>query len=661
MSAISLEPAADVAQASPRTSPRFFRRLLTRPLAVICLAYLAVLVGVAIIAPLLLPQIGGQHAGDLLAVRQGPGAHHLLGTDSLGRDVLDRLLVGTRVTLLGVGYAIVVALALGVPLGITAGFFGGWTDRLVGALGDVAFSLPAIVLVIVVLSVFQQSMLAAMVTFGVLTAPGLMRLVRSAALPVREELYVAAARVSGLPRSRIIMRHVLPRITGPIVVYASLLAAAALLAQTGLAFLGLVVAPPQPSWGGMVADGVNVLSLDSWLIWPPGVAIALTVLALGLLGDVVREASNQSWSMTPRGSSRRRPRHPAVAGPAPDSPATLIAAEQLLSVRGLTVTLESREGPRRVVEDVNFDIAAGETVGVVGESGCGKTMTAMALLGLLPPASRLERGRIMLVGRDLTAMAEAELRRVRGREIAFVSQEPMVSLNPAFRVGWQLTEAIRKHHGVSRTVASRRAVDLLASVHLPEPEAVARRYPHQLSGGMAQRVAIARALAGSPKLLIADEPTTALDVTTQAGMLDLLRELQQRRGMALMVVTHDLGVVADICDRVIVMYAGQVVERGDVSALLGGPLHPYTKALLASNPHNANGSPRLATIPGSVPAPGAWPHGCHFAPRCPRAGEDCRAAPIPLLPVSRGHQVRCLHDESWQPGAGHRAGGADRA
>jgi peptide/nickel transport system permease protein len=644
MTAITIEPAETVAIGATTASPRFLRRLLRRPLAVACLIWLAIVIVVAIVAPIALPQIAGQHAGDLLAVRSGPSGQHLLGTDSLGRDVLDRLLVGTRITVLGIIYTLAVTLALGVPLGVAAGYFGGVLDRVVGWLADIAFSLPAIVLVVVVLSVFPQSMLAAMITFGILTAPGLMRVVRAATLPVANEPYVSAARVSGMSRRYIVTRHVLPRIAGPIVVQAALVAAAALLAQTGLAFLGLVAAPPQPSWGGMVSDAVQVLSLDSWLIWPPGIAIALTALALGLLGDAVRDVSTESWSAQPIGLSGRRratsaSRRPLAARGAASAP----TAEALLSARDLSVVLESREGARRVIENISFDIRAGEIVGIVGESGCGKTMTALAILGLLPGTGRIESGSVRFAGRELTELPEARLRDIRGSEIALVSQEPMVSLNPAFRVGWQIAEAVRRHHQVSRREANRRAIELLDSVLLPEPAEIARRYPHELSGGMAQRVVIARALAGSPKLLIADEPTTALDVTTQADILELLRELQRERDMAVALVTHDLGVVADICQRMLVMYAGQVVECGEVDDVFAAPLQPYTRALLASNPHNSRVGEPLPTIPGSVPPPGAWPQGCHFAARCPLAGEDCRSGPIPMLEPLPGRQTRCIH------------------
>jgi peptide/nickel transport system permease protein len=629
-------------------SPRFLRRLLRQPVAVACLAFLGLLVLVAIVAPIALPDVSSENAGDLLAARQGPSTDHLLGTDSVGRDVLERLLVGTRVTLIGVAEALVVLLALGVPLGLAAGYFGGWIDRTVSWLADLTFSIPVIVIILVVLAVFPQNMTAGMVTLGVVLAPGLMRVVRSATLPVREELYIAAAQVTGLSRPYILMCHVLPRIAGAIIVQASLLAAVALMTQSGLAFLNLLVAPPAPSWGGMIADGMGSLAIQPWLIWPPGIAIALTVLVLGLLGDVVRDTTAEGWSARPSHRRRRRRVSSApVNGRAivASSAAGSAASDALLSVEGLSVVFDSPAGVRKVMDDVSFTIEAGSTVGVVGESGCGKTITAMAILGLLPAMGRVEMGRIVFAGRDLTALPERELRRMRGKEIALISQEPMVSLNPAFRVGWQLAEVMRQHHGVSGKAARARAVELLRQVRLPDPELVARRYPHELSGGMAQRVAIARALAGEPRLLIADEPTTALDVTVQAEILDLLRELQSERQMAILLVTHDWGVVADICERVVVMYAGQIVERAQLAPVFAQPLHPYTEALLASNPHNALEAEMLPTIRGTVPAPGEWPDGCHFHPRCAYATPECRTRRIPLEHPAQGRETRCIHHE----------------
>jgi peptide/nickel transport system permease protein len=627
-------------------SPRFVRRLLRRKVAVACLAFLAILVIIGIVAPIVLPGVNRERAGDLLTVRQGPSWDHLLGTDTLGRDVLERLLVGTRVTLIGVAEGLVVVLALGVPVGIAAAYLGGWLDRVVTWLADLTFSMPAIIIILVVLSVFQGSMLAAMVTLGVLAAPGVMRIVRSATLPVKEELYIAAARVSGLSRSYIVSRHVSPRVAGPIIVQASLFCAVALLVQAGLAFLNLVVIAPQASWGGMVADGASAIVLQPWLIWPPGVAITVTILAFGLLGDAVRDATAEGWSAPVRWRQDRRRASVAAATRVVSVEVAERAATALLSVQGLGVSFTSPGGvSTRVTEDVSFDVRAGETVGVVGESGCGKTATAMAVLGLLPGTGRVEAGRILFEGRDLAGLTEKELNRIRGKEIGLISQEPMISLTPTFRVGWQLAEVVRRHHGVSRQEAKTRALELLQRVHLPNPEAVARRYPHELSGGMAQRVVIARALAGEPKLLIADEPTTALDVTVQAEILELLRELQRERQMAILLVTHDWGVVADICERAVVMYAGEVVERAELLPMFREPLHPYTLALLASNPHNADQGELLPSIPGSVPSPGLWPNGCHFHPRCGFATDACRERPIPLEHPAAGRETRCIHHD----------------
>jgi peptide/nickel transport system permease protein len=620
-------------------SPRLLRRLLRRPLAVACIVYLLIVVVTAIVAPLVLPNVGHEQAGDLYNELKGPSWAHPLGTDSVGRDVLDRILVGSRVTMLGVGEALVTLLAISLPLGLAAGYLGGRVDRVVGWLTDLTFATPAIAIVLVALTVFPRSMLAGMVTLGVLLAPAQGRIIRSATLPIREELYIAAARVSGLSHSYIVVRHVLSRIAGPVIVLGSLFAAVALLAQTGLAYLGLIVAPPEPSWGGMVGDGIANIITQPWLIIPPGIVMGLTIMAFGLLGDAVRDANAESWSSAPVRRARPRrveARAAAAAGPASDA---------LLSVENLTVTFPSPEGPVTAVEGVSFTIGAGETVGIVGESGCGKTLTAVSLLGLLPGQAEIADGRIFFDGRDIAALPEAELRRVRGKGIGLISQEPMISLNPAFRVGWQLALAVRTHHGGSRAEARARAVELLRSVHLPEPELVARRYPHELSGGMAQRVAIARALAGEPKLLIADEPTTALDVTVQADILELLRELQRQRGMAILLVTHDWGVVADICDRAVVMYAGQVVEQADLAPIFKQPLHPYTEALFASNPHLAQDDEDLPAIPGSVPKPGSWPEGCHFHPRCRYVTAACRAQAIPLEQPVEGRLTRCIHSD----------------
>jgi peptide/nickel transport system permease protein len=627
-------------------SPKFTRRLLSKKVGVACVVYLLIIVGIAIVAPIVMPGVMHESAGDLSQINQGPSWHHVLGTDSLGRDVLDRLLVGARITLIGVLEVVLTSLLIGIPVGLAAGYFGGAVDRIAGSAIDIGQSLPGIIIVLCVIGVFKENPTVAMVALGVLFAPGVARVTRSAVLPVREELYIAAARVSGLRGPYIMFHHVLPRIKGVVIVNTALLCAAALLAQVGLAFLGVLVQPPQPSWGGMIADGIGVIILQPWLIWPPGFATVLTILALFLLGDAIRDTNAEAWSATVTKPKKRKRARASSGSPTVTASPPVLGHGALLSMQGISIAFDTSDGPIRAVDDVSFDVAPGETLGIVGESGCGKTISALAILGLLPGTGHIESGHIIFEDRDLVGLSEREKHRLRGREIALISQEPMVALDPVFRVGTQLRESVRQHHGLSRRDADRRVLELLRLVELPEPEVVAQRYPFELSGGMAQRVAIARGLAGEPKLLIADEPTTALDVTVQAEILHLLRHIQLEREMSMLLVTHDWGVVADICDRAVVMYAGQVVERGAVSTLIEKPQHPYTKALLESNPHHATEEDVLPTISGDVPSPGRWPAGCHFSPRCSYATSECTVAPIPLEDATGAgseHKTRCIH------------------
>ncbi|MBU1230113.1 MAG: ABC transporter ATP-binding protein [Proteobacteria bacterium] len=322
----------------------------------------------------------------------------------------------------------------------------------------------------------------------------------------------------------------------------------------------------------------------------------------------------------------------------------------LLDIRGLTTAFaaHTRAGGAiaKAVDTVSLTVRQGETLAVVGESGCGKTVLALSVLGLIPdPPGRVIHGQALYRGRDLAAMSEAELESVRGNHIAMIFQEPMTSLNPVFRVGEQIAEGFRLHKKASRAEAMERAVEMLHLVGIPNPGERARSYPFELSGGMRQRVVIAMALVCDPELLLADEPTTALDVTIQAQILDLMRELQERRGSGILLITHDLGVVAETAHSVAVMYAGQVVEQAPVAELYAGPRHPYTQGLLASVPRL--GQRRiLAPIPGMVPGIFTLPHGCRFRPRCAQAFERCEACP-PLYEIGPGHTARCwLHKDS---------------
>lgn len=323
----------------------------------------------------------------------------------------------------------------------------------------------------------------------------------------------------------------------------------------------------------------------------------------------------------------------------------------LLTVKGLKTYFYTDEGVVKSVDGVDLVVSEGETVGIVGESGCGKSVTSLSIMRLFPsPPGKIVEGSIVFQDTDLVNAPEGRMRAIRGNDISMIFQEPMTSLNPVFTIGDQISETLRLHMKLKRKSAVKRAVELLKQVGLPRAEQIVHEYPHQLSGGMRQRVMIAMAMACNPKLLIADEPTTALDVTIQAQILDLMREIQKRSGTSIILITHDLGVVAEMCSRVIVMYAGRVVEETDVMSLFANPRHPYTQGLLQSIPQLGERKPRLASIPGNVPAPWEMPTGCKFAPRCPHASALCTQQEPSLKQVtdaSEPHQVRCwLHEEA---------------
>ena len=327
-------------------------------------------------------------------------------------------------------------------------------------------------------------------------------------------------------------------------------------------------------------------------------------------------------------------------------PARAMPVPPLLDIRGLRVHFRTDDGMVRAVDGFDLSIARAETLGVVGESGCGKTVTAMTVLKLIAmPPGRIVAGEILWQGRDLVPLSSQEMQAIRAKEIGIVFQEPMTSLNPVYTVGQQIAETLRRHEGLSRRAAIGRAADLLGLVNIPNPAGRVHDYPHQFSGGMRQRVMIAMALACNPRLLIADEPTTALDVTIQAQILDLLAEMKERLGMAVMLITHAMGVVAEVAQRVVVMYAGKVVEEASVRELFANPRHPYTQGLIRSIPRidlNAGRKTRLEAIPGTVPSLLAPPPGCRFAARCRHATDACRAAEPPLREVAPGHKAACI-------------------
>ncbi|WP_048645674.1 ABC transporter ATP-binding protein [Nitratireductor soli] len=318
-------------------------------------------------------------------------------------------------------------------------------------------------------------------------------------------------------------------------------------------------------------------------------------------------------------------------------------ASPLLSVEALRVVAETRYRQNLLVEDISFDVRAGEFVGIVGESGCGKSLTALSLMGLLPkPAVRASHGKVLFENRNVLSMPARDLHHLRGNEIGMIFQDPMSALNPVQTVGQQIVETILLHESMSRDAAWQRTIDVLKEVNIPASEERARAYPHQLSGGMRQRVMIAMAIVCRPKLLVADEPTTALDVTIQAQILELLDQLRRERGMALVLITHDLGLVAEYADRVLVMYSGRIVEQAPVADLFTRPQHPYTRGLLGSVPPLDEDVEELITIEGQPPTPGAWPSGCRFLPRCREQQVGCASWPVRLVPFHEDHAAACM-------------------
>ncbi len=421
-------------------------------------------------------------------------------------------------------------------------------------------------------------------------------------------------------------------------VQCSLAVAAAVVLESGLSFLGLGVVPPAPSWGLMIGSARATMAQDPWLLLWPCAALSLTILAMNALCDALRDATDPHAAApgtAAQGLAGRRARRSLLSAIVP--PRT---AGPVLAIAGLTLEIETPAGPIRPVRDVSLSVAAGETLAIVGESGSGKSLTGLAVMGLLPGAARVVAGAVWLDGTELLRLPEAALRRLRGSRMAMVFQDPLSSLNPVHRVGAQIAEALRAHRRLAPRAAARAVALLLRRVGIADSERRARAYPHELSGGMRQRAMVAIGIANHPRLLIADEPTTALDVTIQAQVLDLLASLRRERGMALVFITHSLPVVSEIADRVAVMYAGEIVEQGRADAVFARPLHPYTAALLASAPGEDGALP--APIPGTVPPPHALPPGCAFAPRCGFRKAACEAASPPLLEPEPDRATRCL-------------------
>ena len=614
-------------------------RLLTSPGGLAGAVWLAALVAASLTAPWWLPYKTEDQ--DFTAVLSGPSAAHWLGADELGRDLLSRIFASAAGTLGTSLITVIVGVGLGTILAMTAAA----SDRAEGIISrvtEIMMSLPGTVIILAVIGAVGTNIPLIMAILGILISAGIYRVMLGQAKSLQSQLYVDAAKVDGVGTLGISVRHVLPGLMNTVVVQSALIFAVGMLIQAGLAFIGFGPPIPQPSWGGMIQSASQHVFDAPWLMVPSGAVLALTVLSANAIGNALGKSPNAAASHLPSAAIRRKRAADAAAAAAAAPAVENAPAAGQLSVRGLSVGVD---GGTPLVTDVTFDVAPGTVLGLVGESGCGKTMTAVSLLGLLPSGVSVTGGQILWNGKNLASATEKDLEGIRGRDIALISQEPMRALDPMFTVGYQLTAAIRRLRKAGKAEARAEALSLLEKVGIVDAQRILKSYPHQISGGMAQRVAIALALSGKPRLLVADEPTTALDVTVQAEILSLLRSLVKDTGMSVVMVTHDLGVVADICDNVAVMYAGQVVEGGRTASILDNPRHPYTLALLAADPHanTAHDMPeRLATIKGQVPQPKDWPAGCRFAARCQFAGSAC-AVPVPLLPSgSEDGEVRCV-------------------
>ncbi|MET9357519.1 dipeptide/oligopeptide/nickel ABC transporter permease/ATP-binding protein [Streptomyces sp. NPDC006617] len=590
----------------------------------IALGILLVVVLGAVFAPLL--------TQDPLATgipARAPGADHWFGTDRAGRDVFARVVHGARYSLvIGLG-ATLLALVLGSVLGALAATSRKLADESVMRTLDVVMSFPPIALAAVLVSVFGPSVPVIIFTIAFVYSPSLARVVRANVLEQYGEDYVAAEQVVGARRGYIVARHVAVNCAAPVLVFATVMVADSIIFEASLSFIGAGVQDPDPSWGSVLAYGRQILLSGGW--WAtlfPGLCVLVTVLALNVLSEGMTEVDAALAEL----AARLEAMEPAVPPLAED-------AADLLVVRDLSIRFPDRYGDTRVVDGISFTVREGETLGLVGESGCGKSITSLAIMGLLARNAEAD-GEIRYRGRDLLKLTPKERRALMGPEIAMVYQDAMSSLNPSVLIGTQLKWLTSR--GGTRTPA-----ELLELVGL-SPERTLRSYPHELSGGQRQRVLIAMALSRGPRLLIADEPTTALDVTAQAQVVELLVRLRDELGFAMVLVSHDLALVGDLAHRVAVMYAGQVAEAGDTRALLTDPAHHYSRGLLGSVVSLESGAERLHQIRGVVPAPKAFGAGCRFASRCAAATELCTTTPPPATDRDPGpdHLFACHHPAS---------------
>ncbi|GIK82660.1 MAG: peptide ABC transporter permease [Alphaproteobacteria bacterium] len=562
----------------------------------------------------------------------------LLGADQLGRAVEYRLLAGLGISLLSAAAVTVMATTIGLVMGLLGGFFGRTADRLVTLVIDVTWAYPTILLAVVIAGIQGPGVSTVVLALGLTLWAALARIVRGQVLVLREQDYVLAARALGYGRLYIATRHLLPNLMPICILMATLFVALTIIAEAGLSFIGLGAQSPTPSLGKTLAEGFSFASSSPWPLVFGSITIIGLVTTLNAFGDHLRDILDPKGVVASQAAlirSLARGRGRTTTGSASD--------EAPVAAAGVSVAISRKTGEVPVLTDLTIGLRQGRTLGIVGESGSGKSVAARALVGLLPGGLVLQSGRIAWNDEDIAGLSAEELRQRRGRFIALVFQDARASMDPLYRIGDQIVETLMAHFPIDRGAARRRTLEMLARVGLSDPAVFYQRYPHQLSGGQMQRAALASILVLGPNVLIADEPTTGLDATTQKKIVELVAELRREMAMTVIWISHDLDLVSQIADDIAVMYAGQVVETGAAQAVLSSPAHPYTRGLIDSRPHI--GRPpksELPSIGGTVPEPGAWPAACRFEPRCGRSIAECalRMPQLATLPDARA-EVRC--------------------
>ena len=568
-----------------------WRLLFNNRLATVGLCMLSGLVLLTLLAPIL-PLPDPDATAPAQRLQPVFSAGHVLGTDQLGRDILSRLIWGSRVSMI-VGFsATLVAALIGSTIGIVSGYAGGRTDNLMMRGIDMLMAFPYILLALAIVAVLGPGLMNALYAIAVVNIPFFARNVRGVTLGLSHREFVDAARLSGKGHLSIVLTEILPNVLPVIVITMSTTAGWMILETAGLSFLGLGAQPPQADLGSMLGEGRAQLFTAPHVSVVPGVMIFLIVISLNLLGDGIRDVLDPRL----RSGALLRPGPVTAVDPERSRPKNG-KPSAILTVEGLETGFTRNGHYSAAVRDVSLHLHPGECLGLIGESGSGKSVTALSIMGLVSsPPGTIRNGAIYLHGEDVLSMPQTQLIAARGSRVAYIFQDPLTTLHPMHSIGRQVEEAISAHQTLNRQALRERSIALLDRVGIPDAKARAGHFPHQLSGGQRQRVGIAMALANDPDVIIADEPTTALDVTVQAQILALLRELQRERGMAMLFITHDFGVVTEICDRVAVMRDGRIVETGKTQAVLGDPQHAYTKRLIACVPEIGTGKSFLDRV-----------------------------------------------------------------